>query len=201
MENSQKFENNIIFVDEDEESKQATKIDGQIKCLSCTFLNHPSMNFCELCDEQLVREDSKPIQTSSSNQLQSIKYNLQTTHSSKPKFVSSVKPTYSSFEATEGIIELLKEIPESKDFTFAVPYPFHFSQKGSLGSKWSCGYRNIQMLVSSLMQIEEYRNVLFNGDGIIPTILEIQLWIEKAWQSGFDVEVRSRHFCFLIFVL
>ena len=44
------------------------------------------------------------------------------------------------------------------------------------------------MLSSSLMQLPEYREVLFGGNGEVPSVHGIQAWIEKAWAEGFDVE-------------
>jgi hypothetical protein len=64
------------------------------------------------------------------------------------------------------------------------------TQRGFEGAHWSCGYRNIQMLCSSLIQRPEYRAVLFNGSNDIPDVCGIQAWIEKAWQAGFDTMVR-----------
>lgn len=67
--------------------------------------------------------------------------------------------------------------------------PDHVTQLGSFGARWSCGYRNIQMLCSSLMQIPQYREVLFGGSGRIPSVWDLQGLIEKAWRAGFDPEV------------
>ncbi len=65
----------------------------------------------------------------------------------------------------------------------------HFCQRTSdLLSFWSCGYRNIQMIASSLMTRRPYRDVLFGGTGIVPQVVFIQHWIENAWALGFDQE-------------
>lgn len=72
----------------------------------------------------------------------------------------------------------------------APPCSFH-TQKGSYGAAWSCGYRNIQMLCSSLLQNEGYRRVMFTGDGEIPDIRGLQGWVEQAWRDGFDAEVSA----------
>lgn len=69
------------------------------------------------------------------------------------------------------------------------------SQIGLEGSKWSCGYRNIQMLCCSLMNIDIYRSKLFHGTEEVPDINGIQSWIEKAWNAGFDVMVRFNGLC------
>jgi hypothetical protein len=89
---------------------------------------------------------------------------------------------------TEGLIEILSYvIPQNS--VLCNPFIIHYSQKGSYGSKWSCGYRNIQMLCSSLMKYPMYREKLFDGSSNVPNIIGIQHWIEKAWQQGFDIEV------------
>ncbi|XP_041353941.1 zinc finger-containing ubiquitin peptidase 1-like isoform X2 [Gigantopelta aegis] len=61
----------------------------------------------------------------------------------------------------------------------------HYS--GSYGDKgWGCGYRNLQMLLSSLVQDPMYRRILFNDNPQIPSIPKIQSLIEVAWTEGFD---------------
>ncbi|XP_041043097.1 zinc finger-containing ubiquitin peptidase 1 isoform X2 [Carcharodon carcharias] len=55
----------------------------------------------------------------------------------------------------------------------------------SLGDKgWGCGYRNFQMLFSSLMKMEGYKRELH--DLVIPCIPKLQSMIEEAWKDGFD---------------
>lgn len=53
---------------------------------------------------------------------------------------------------------------------------------------WSCGYRNAQMLFSSLRHLEAYSHL--NDPSLdlppIPTIKELQNIIEIAWNSGYD---------------
>lgn len=55
----------------------------------------------------------------------------------------------------------------------------------SLGDKgWGCGYRNFQMLLSSLL-----KNALFEDclkEMPVPCITKIQSMIESAWKEGFD---------------
>eukprot|EP01038_Epipyxis_sp_PR26KG_P008653 gene8653-11696_t len=95
--------------------------------------------------------------------------------------------------STCGIIELLhKNLKKSFDlyniqFGLSIACD-HFTQKGQVGWQWSCGYRNIQMICSSLLKYPQFYNVLFNGNGKIPSISELQIWIENAWLAGFDPE-------------
>uniref|UniRef100_T1JK96 Zinc finger-containing ubiquitin peptidase 1 n=1 Tax=Strigamia maritima TaxID=126957 RepID=T1JK96_STRMM len=51
---------------------------------------------------------------------------------------------------------------------------------------WGCGYRNIQMLLSSLMHHTGYNEKLFNGKNTMPSISKLQELIEAAWRKGFD---------------
>jgi hypothetical protein len=46
------------------------------------------------------------------------------------------------------------------------------------------------MLCSSLVQVPAYEAALFNRDGRIPDVAQLQGWIERAWAAGFDVQVR-----------
>ncbi|XP_022107620.1 zinc finger with UFM1-specific peptidase domain protein-like [Acanthaster planci] len=63
----------------------------------------------------------------------------------------------------------------------------HYSS--SYGDKgWGCGYRNLQMLLSSLVHIDDYRQVLFSGRNAIPSISKLQQLIESAWAKGFDLQ-------------
>ncbi|XP_040522593.1 zinc finger-containing ubiquitin peptidase 1 [Gallus gallus] len=56
----------------------------------------------------------------------------------------------------------------------------------SLGDKgWGCGYRNFQMLLSSLLQNSLYNDCL-RDIALIPSIPKIQSMIEDAWKEGFD---------------
>ena len=52
-----------------------------------------------------------------------------------------------------------------------------------IDSGWGCGYRNIQTILSSLLEISEFSNLL---PRFVPSIPSIQLLIEAAWQNGFD---------------
>ncbi|KAL2792471.1 zinc finger-containing ubiquitin peptidase 1 isoform 1 [Daubentonia madagascariensis] len=61
----------------------------------------------------------------------------------------------------------------------------------SLGDKgWGCGYRNFQMLLSSLLQNDAYDDCLKGMS--IPCIPKIQSMIEDAWKEGFDPQGASQ---------
>ncbi|GFN84674.1 Zinc finger with ufm1-specific peptidase domain protein-like [Plakobranchus ocellatus] len=62
----------------------------------------------------------------------------------------------------------------------------HFS--GSHGDRgWGCGYRNFQMMLSSLVSDPEYAHRIFKGGQVvIPSVPKVQQMIESAWRKGFD---------------
>jgi len=51
---------------------------------------------------------------------------------------------------------------------------------------WGCGYRNCQMLLSSLLNQPDLAGALFRGAGEVPAIAALQLYIEEAWVRGWD---------------
>lgn len=88
---------------------------------------------------------------------------------------------------TSGIIEALHRYYQNTAtdvrcvwLSTAVDH-FHssFGDKG-----WGCGYRNFQMLLSSLLQNDVYGDCLKGMS--IPCIPKIQSMIEDAWKEGFD---------------
>eukprot|EP00064_Thunnus_orientalis_P011938 superscaffoldBa00001774_g11970 len=66
----------------------------------------------------------------------------------------------------------------------------HFcSSAGDKG--WGCGYRNFQMLLSSLHRIDTYAPFL--QEKAVPSIPRVQSMIEEAWKGGLDPQGAS-HF-------
>ncbi|XP_029694409.1 zinc finger-containing ubiquitin peptidase 1 isoform X2 [Takifugu rubripes] len=62
----------------------------------------------------------------------------------------------------------------------------------SVGDKgWGCGYRNFQMLLSSLHRLETYAAIL--QEKTVPSIPQLQRMIEGAWKEGLDPQGAS-HF-------
>ncbi|PRD29576.1 UNVERIFIED_CONTAM: zinc finger with UFM1-specific peptidase domain protein [Trichonephila clavipes] len=82
-------------------------------------------------------------------------------------------------------------IPKIRAFSMATPNVEHtwlcsvVDHYGSTyGDKgWGCGYRNIQMMLSSLVHNTKYSSRLFNGRFAISKLQEL---IESAWRQGFD---------------
>ncbi|GIX96141.1 hypothetical protein CDAR_46281 [Caerostris darwini] len=82
-------------------------------------------------------------------------------------------------------------IPKIRAFSMATPSVEHtwlcsiVDHYGSTyGDKgWGCGYRNIQMMLSSLVHNTKYSSRLYNGRFAISKLQEL---IENAWRQGFD---------------
>ncbi|GBG79693.1 hypothetical protein CBR_g29958 [Chara braunii] len=96
----------------------------------------------------------------------------------------------------EGLMPLLRqaveeEINQEEHSIFQVALAGHVDhyeskKKDDLG--WGCGWRNIQMLCSHLIRMrEDAKRVLFGGVGFVPSIKDLQQWLERAWRSGFDM--------------
>lgn len=164
-----------------------------IECPSCTLINNLLNDKCIACFTKLKK---KRTFESTLDSLQSLSnQKLSSTSSSSSSLIINSKVIFDSSAATDGLFELL--IPliknQSKLHSFKLCSPCtHITQIETNeiqdGEDWACGYRNIQMLCKSLMQVEEYRNVMFNCKGELPDVVGIQSWIEKAWEKGFDVE-------------
>lgn len=61
---------------------------------------------------------------------------------------------------------------------------------------WGCGYRNAQMMISSLLTHTGYNERLYKlwqnqkpPRSSVPSISRLQQLIEQAWSHGFDVQV------------
>lgn len=80
----------------------------------------------------------------------------------------------------------------------------HFAS--SYGDKgWGCGYRNIQMLISSLLTHTGYNERLYKlwktekpPRSAVPSISRVQSLIEQAWSQGFDVQGSEQLGCRLV---
>lgn len=107
---------------------------------------------------------------------------------------------------TDGLVELLKDqyrLPAGKYAKRATAAVCelcpHFTQKGIEGRvqgtrTWSCGYRNTQMLCAALLagcNGREFQRVLFDGAGAVPDVGCLQIWIERAWASGWDAAAQQ----------
>uniref|UniRef100_A0A1I8JA26 Zinc finger with UFM1-specific peptidase domain protein n=1 Tax=Macrostomum lignano TaxID=282301 RepID=A0A1I8JA26_9PLAT len=51
---------------------------------------------------------------------------------------------------------------------------------------WGCGYRNLQMLLSSMCREPAFLQLVFNNVPQVPSVRKLQQLIEDAWSAGFD---------------
>ncbi|KAJ1870978.1 hypothetical protein LPJ55_004235 [Coemansia sp. RSA 990] len=90
------------------------------------------------------------------------------------------KPFYVEQLAASAALENTSVILCNKD---TLLYNSRFNDRG-----WACGYRNCQMLLSSLMSMDQgmSRFGQIPGNGNVPSIAELQQMLELAWQEGYD---------------
>ncbi|XP_041981990.1 zinc finger-containing ubiquitin peptidase 1-like [Aricia agestis] len=86
---------------------------------------------------------------------------------------------------TSGILERIAQL-NAQNPSIAKTYlcsavDHYASTYGDRG--WGCGYRNMQMVVSSLVCVPAYAAVLGGG---VPSIPRLQRLVERAWRLGFD---------------
>ncbi|XP_035463454.2 zinc finger-containing ubiquitin peptidase 1 isoform X2 [Scophthalmus maximus] len=95
---------------------------------------------------------------------------------------------------TRGVVRALYEYYQTdsrdRDHVWLSADTDHFcSSAGDKG--WGCGYRNLQMLLSSLHGIDAYSPVL--TDKAVPSLPRLQSMTEAAWEEGLDPQGAS-HF-------
>ncbi|PNH30754.1 hypothetical protein BJF96_g5871 [Verticillium dahliae] len=91
---------------------------------------------------------------------------------------------------TEGVVPVLKQLLEQNNTT-KYAYLCHESVQHISKLKLEggfCGYRNIQMLISYIIATGFEGQEHFQGR--LPTIFEIQDFIENAWDRGINVQGR-----------
>ncbi|XP_044062458.1 zinc finger-containing ubiquitin peptidase 1 isoform X2 [Siniperca chuatsi] len=95
---------------------------------------------------------------------------------------------------TQGVVRALYEYyqTECRDCVrvwLSADTDHYCSSAGDKG--WGCGYRNFQMLFSSLQRIDAYAPIL--QEKAVPSIPQVQSMIEEAWKEGLDAQGAS-HF-------
>ncbi|XP_054477353.1 zinc finger-containing ubiquitin peptidase 1 [Anoplopoma fimbria] len=88
---------------------------------------------------------------------------------------------------TQGVVRALyeyyqTECKNSVHVWLSADTDHYCSSAGDKG--WGCGYRNIQMLLSSLHTIDAYAPLLKEKE--VPSIPRVQSMIEEAWKAGLD---------------
>ena len=112
---------------------------------------------------------------------------------------STGKPKLFSFSLENriylsGIIANFSRLPMGNlvDRRLCRPSCDHMSSTW-LDQGWSCGYKNFQMLLSSLRHDPEYSTHLFGQNSQdIPSVSYLQNLIERAWSAGFDSQGREQ---------
>ncbi|XP_076032681.1 zinc finger-containing ubiquitin peptidase 1-like [Oratosquilla oratoria] len=91
---------------------------------------------------------------------------------------------------SKGIVSAVKAVSDSSNNVqathFCTTVDHYASTYGDKG--WGCGYRNIQMMLSSLQHHTGYFARLFSGPNMMPSLSQIQCLIEQAWRKGFDLQ-------------
>lgn len=102
---------------------------------------------------------------------------------------------------TKGIIQKIHTLSSmSKNVvrTYVCSRIDHYAS--TYGDKgWGCGYRNMQMMISSLTHHTKYNDLMYREDGgllgisanqrhAVPSISRLQKHIEWAWSNGFDAQ-------------
>lgn len=85
------------------------------------------------------------------------------------------------------VAQLLEQDPKTEYAYLCQPDVLHISKLKREGG--FCGYRNIQMLVSNMAPLKVKGYDKFEGK--VPTIFQIQDYIENAWDSGYNSSGRE----------
>lgn len=155
------------------------------ECKVCTLINDAGVNVCILC--------SAPLSALATSLRQDkIVYDITNDIEGN---VTMFYFVFHNFVLDSNLIQLLEKCLRSgieKKAIFALSsFIDHFSQRRTSetnlnGDTWTCGYRNIQMMLSSL-SLSPY-HVPFSEYNL--DVFSIQKIIEQAWKSGFDSEVK-----------
>lgn len=164
------------------ENQESTKEKASIHCSRCTFDNLSSAVLCAVCSSPLYAHENATrmvdvLASSANNTMQD-------------GLVAMIDAALQRQQQQTNFRNGKRQRGNLYNFRLCSNLTPHITQQGVLdGVHWSCGYRNIQMLCYALQRLinkcsSEY--ILFNNAGDIPDVAGIQLWIEKAWEAGFD---------------
>ncbi|CAF3397569.1 unnamed protein product [Rotaria socialis] len=109
------------------------------------------------------------------------------------------QPIETTESRSTDIIPMISKLPMGNilDRRLCRPGCDHISATW-LDQGWACGYKNFQMLLSSLRSDPQYSMHLFGHDVSnqvnrdIPSVSFLQKLIEKAWTAGFDSDGRQQ---------
>jgi len=107
------------------------------------------------------------------------------THFSSPS-PSSSSPSNGTEDSSSPLSERIRLLCAASGGTRSVLVARHLTlygiEDGDQG--FGCGFRNLQMLISSLLQVPLMRQTM--NLNTIPSLNQLQSLIERAWQRGFD---------------
>lgn len=94
------------------------------------------------------------------------------------------------FEPTPGLIPMLQAVVGPSFLCCSCPTLQHIQQKDN----WSCGFRNIQMMLTALVPLLHRDHPFFKlqcyrqSDELmlLPSLLDLQQGLEAAWREGWD---------------
>lgn len=95
---------------------------------------------------------------------------------------------------SKDLIQLISSLPLTKTVNKRMLCTYcDFFSSSYIDSGYGCGYRNTQMLLSSIRKDPELSGIIFNNNNMnMPSVTKIQQLIENAWQNGFDVMGKSQ---------
>ncbi len=185
----------------------------KISCTKCTYMRDAAFSSCPICEIDISsaffsrkRNRSPPSQTepirSSKLAVDDITV-VDLASSADAKVIVTSFPACPIVERRKdatiifGIIPELRRCLERRQmsgasacFGLCSDSVGHISQTGARGAAWSCGYRNIQMLLYSLGHPVAAACVhRLIGDELVHSVSEIQQRIDAAWRDGFDPPV------------
>ncbi len=127
--------------------------------------------------------------------LKSHKIDLVTYHSEKTEIENRIKSVFDDGSTcTKGLIQIIERTQLNKFIQFRrLCSTCDYFSSGFIDSGYGCGYRNTQMLFSSIREDPTLKDVVFNNSNTrMPSITKIQSLIESAWSKGFDLEGRDQ---------
>jgi hypothetical protein len=95
---------------------------------------------------------------------------------------------------SSDLIQLISSLPLTKTVNKRMLCTYcDFYSSSYIDTGYGCGYRNTQMLLSSIRKDTELCSIIFNNNNKnMPSVTKIQQLIENAWQNGFDVLGKSQ---------
>lgn len=115
----------------------------------------------------------------------------------QPSTSSSENPTMEklifmdedSGQVYTNILDRLREFLCDSNSEFKLCSTCHLYTSGPFDKGWSCGFRNLQMLLSSIQSSDEFAKCKIFSDNFLRElgpIRKLQSLIERAWSLGFD---------------